>query len=134
LESPEALVERVLLAIEHNDVGGLYALCLNQYEHDSVVVPAIGKGQTDRGVGWFFLEKNIEEGIDLAIDVYGGRHLELVDIEFREGKEVHPTLTLHRGTYVTVFDPATNDTFPMPLFGTVVEEKGRFKMISIRET
>jgi hypothetical protein len=134
LESPEAVVERVLLAIEHNDVGGLYALCLNEYEHDSVVVPAIGKGQTDRSIGWLFLEKNIEEGIGLALTSYGGHKLKLIKVEFTEPDEVYPTLTLHRGTHVTVLDPATQDTFYMPLFGTMVEEKGHFKMVSIRET
>ena len=132
-KSHEELIQRALQAIEENDSAGLHALCLSRYEHDSVLVPAMGKDQVDLDLAWFYLQQNIDKGVSYAMSAYGGRKLTLVAVEFLEPDEVYGSLTLHRSPQVTVSEPATGETFVMTCFGTIVEEYGHFKFASIRD-
>jgi hypothetical protein len=132
-ESPEKLLQRALQALEESDIAGLHALCLSRYEHDSVLVPAMGKDQVDLNLAWFYLQQNIDKGVSYAIHAYEGRKLTVEGIEFLEQDEVCGPLTLHRSPQVTVSEPATGETFVMTCFGTIVEEHGHFKLASIRD-
>ena len=132
-KSPDDLIQRVLQALEENDTAGLRALCLSRYEHDSVLVPAMGKENVDLDLAWFYLAANIDRGVSYAISTYGGRQLTLVSVEFRKSREKYRALNLHRNPQVTVRDQATGETFDLPIFGTVAEENGHFKLVSIRD-
>ena len=132
-KSPDDLIQRVLVALEENDSAGLRAFCLSRFEHDSVLVPAMGKEHADLDLAWFYLETNIDKGLSYAISTYGGRQLTLVRVEFREPVEKYRSLNLHRSPHVTVRDQVTGETLDLPIFGTVAEEQGQFKLVSIRD-
>jgi len=130
--SPEKLLQRALQAVAEEDIAGLHALCITRYEHDSVLVPAMGKDSVDLDMAWFLLQANVDKGIDFVIEGYGGRSMEIEKVEFG-GTEVYGSVTLHRTPNVTVTEPGTGERFEMTCFGTIVEEQGHFKLVSIRD-
>jgi len=131
--SPEKLLQRALQAVAKEDFAGLEALCVSRYEHDSVIVPAMGKDSVDMDMAWFFLHTNIEKGIGYVLEGYGGRSLKLEKVEFAGGHENYGSIILYREPQVTVTEPAKNNEFVMTCFGTIVEENGHFKLVSIRD-
>ena len=132
-DSPEDLIQRALKAIQEEDSAGLQALCISRYEHDSVLVPAMGKDSVDLDLAWFLLQANVDKGIAYALNVYGKRTLKLEKVEFEGGDEFYGPITLHRVPRVTVAEPATGEEFVLTCFGTVAEEDGHFKLVSIRD-
>lgn len=131
--SPEDLIQRALQAIQEEDVAGLQALCISRYEHDSVLVPAMGKDSVDLDLAWFLLQANVDKGISYALSVYGKRTLKLEKVEFGGTDELYGPITLHRIPRVAVTEPPSGEKFVMTCFGTVAEEDGRFKLVSIRD-
>jgi hypothetical protein len=127
----------VLDALAVSDTAGMHALHLTRYEHDSILVPhmPIGKdttGKTDLGFAWYLLEQNSAKGVRRAIDAHGGRQFELVSVKFNKPQEVHGPLILHKGTEVRVRAEG-GEEMVLGIFGSILEQNGRFKLVSIRD-
>ncbi|MBD3299149.1 MAG: hypothetical protein GF341_10875 [candidate division Zixibacteria bacterium] len=131
-ESPEAMAKHVLRKLKEMDRAGLHDMLITQYEHDSIVAPAMGR-TNDLEFGWFMLKNNCIKGVRRTVETYGGRDFEFEYIRFEEGTEPYPPLTLHRGTVIGVTDRETGQSGELGFCGTVIEEDGRFKLVSIRD-
>lgn len=135
--SPAEACQRVLDALASNDTTGIHALRLSRFEHDSVLVPNMPIGKTptsmkDLELAWYMLDQNNQKGIRRALADYGGRRLKVISVRFTKPDEHYGPLVVHKGTEVTVRDEAGAE-FVMPIFGSILEEGGRFKIVSIRD-
>ncbi len=136
MESPEEVCQRTLDALASNDTLALQRLRLTQFEHDSLLVPqmpAPAPGvERDMGMAWYLLEQNNIKGIRRALYDYGGKRFSLVRVRFTRPDKVFGPIVAHRGTEVTVRD-STGAEFVLPIFGSIVENNGRYKLVSIRD-
>lgn len=135
--SPEALCQRVLEALASYDTTGLDALRLTRFEHDSVLVPNMPIGQSGResdlNYAWFLLDQGSQKGIRRAMRDFGGMRLELVKAEFTGKREEYGPLVAHRGMQATVRNLDSDEEFILPVFKTVLEHNGQFKLVSVRD-
>jgi len=136
-DSPIEACQRVLDALANSDTTAMHSLRITRFEHDSLLVPnmPIGKaeaGTTDLAYAWFLLEQNNIKGVRRAIDDYGGRTFRVVSIGFTKPVQQHGPVTLHKGTEVMAED-STGNEIPLPIFGSVIEHGGKFKVVSIRD-
>lgn len=135
--SPEEACQRVLDALAISDAEAMHGLRITRYEHDSVLVPNMPIGQadpatTDLGYAWFLLEQNNVKGIRRAITKHGGKSFRVVSVRFTKPSQKHGPVTLHKGTEVTVKDGEGIEQV-LPMFGSIIEHGGRFKVVSIRD-
>lgn len=135
--SPEEACQRVLDALASSDAEAMHGLRITRYEHDSVLVPNMPIGQADPGTtdlayAWFLLEQNNVKGVRRAITKYGGNRFRVVSVRFTKPSQRHGPVTLHKGTEVTVTDGEGVEQV-LPIFGSVIEHDGRFKVVSIRD-
>ncbi len=131
-ESPEAMADHLLRCMKESDKAGLHTMLLSKFEHDSIVAPAMGR-TNDTEFGWLMLRQNCLKGVDRNLHMFGGRDFELRYVKFEEGTEVYDSLILHRGTVLGVLDRETGETLELHMCGTVIEDAGRFKLVSIRD-
>ena len=134
--SPEKVCQKVLDALSASDTAALNGLLLTRFEHDSVLVPLMPSPppgvERDMNLAWLMLyEKNVK-GIRRAIDDYGGQQFTLVGVKFTKPDKLFGELRAHQGTIVTVRD-STGNEFGLPIFGSILEDHGRFKLVSFRD-
>ncbi|GAB4327621.1 MAG: hypothetical protein Kow0074_23080 [Candidatus Zixiibacteriota bacterium] len=130
--SPETMAEHLLIKLKEMDKAGLHEMLITQYEHDSIVAPAMGR-TNDIEFGWYMLRQNCLKGVKRNLELYGGRDFKLEYVKFDQGEEHYPPLILHRGTILGVTDRVTGESGELDFCGTVIEENGRFKLVSIRD-
>lgn len=135
--SPEEVCQAALDALASNDPRAMEALRLSRFEHDSILVPEmpIGRdstGHKDLEMAWYLLDQRCAKGIRRAIADYGGQRFELISVRFTKPAERHGPLTVHRGTEVRVRD-ANGDELILGVFGSILQQNGRFKLVSIRD-
>jgi hypothetical protein len=134
--SPEDVCQKILGALERQDTLGLLQLRLTKFEHDSLLVPQMPLPppgvERDMGMAWYMLEQRSMKGIRRALDDYGGQRFSLVKVRFTKPAEKLGYLVAHKGTEVTVRD-STGAEFTLPIFGSILEDNGRFKLVSIRD-
>ncbi len=136
-DSPEEACQRVLNALARSDADEMHELRITRFEHDSVLVPNMPIGRsdpstTDLGYAWFLLEQNNQKGVRRAMEDYGGIRLRVVSVEFKKPVQIYGPVRLHKGTEVIVEDP-TGAQFSIPIFGSVIEHGGKYKVVSIRD-
>jgi hypothetical protein len=134
--SPEEVCEKILDALERQDTLSLLQLRLTKFEHDSLLVPQMPLPplgvERDMGMAWYLLDQRSTKGIRRALDDYGGQRFSLVKVRFTKPEEKFGYLVAHKGTEVTVRD-STGAEFVLPIFGSILEDNGRFKLVSIRD-
>lgn len=134
--SPEEACRRVLDALNNEDLPTLDSLRLTRFEHDSILVPQLpisqNPDQTDLNFAGYLHQQNNAKGVRRAMGDYGGLQLEFVSVRFTEPERIHGSLIIHRGTRVLVKDSAGTE-FELPIVGSVLEDNGNFKLISIQD-
>ncbi len=88
--------------------------------------------ERDRDFAWRLLDQKNIKGIRRAMEDYGGRKFSLVKVRFTRPAETFGELVAHKGTEVTVRD-STGAEFVLPIFGSILEDDGRFKLVSIKD-
>lgn len=135
--SPDEVCRRVLGALSAGDTLALHNLVLTRFEHDSLLVPRLPIGQDTSGskdleLAWFMLNQRSIKGIRRALADHAGQRFELVSVEFNRPKEIHGTLTIHKGTQVRVRTEGGEEVV-LGIFGSILEQDGRYKLVSIRD-
>ena len=134
--SPEEVCQKTLGALERKDTLGLLQLRLTKFEHDSLLVPQMPLPppgvERDMGMAWYMLDQRSIKGIRRALEDYGGQRFSLIRVRFAKPDERFGNLVVHRGTQVTVRD-STDSEIVLPIFGSILEDGGRFKLVSIRD-
>lgn len=86
----------------------------------------------DMDMAWRMLDQRSIKGIRRAMEDYGGQKFSLVTVRFTRPAERFGDLVAHKGTEVTVRD-STGAELVLPIFGSILEDNGRYKLVSIRD-
>lgn len=131
--SPDAVARAVLEALEARDRAALEGLLLTREEHRDLLWEKLPESNT-----WPFeyarwlTEHNTRKALTRALERYGGRSFELLEVEFEEEPEVYEDFTLHPGTILWVEEGGGN-TGRLELLDVLVERKGGWKPMDYEE-
>ena len=131
--SPDALAEAMLTALAEGNSAGLEALPLSELEFRTVVWPELPSSRPERGLPFDYVWGDLHQKSTNArlrlIDRHGGRHYDLLGVEFDGETTTYETYRVHRETVLTVRDE-TGEEVTLALFGSILERDGAFKLFS----
>jgi hypothetical protein len=130
--SIEALARSVLDAFEARDVERLAALAIDEREFHAVVWPDLPASRPERNLDadfvWTDLRVRSSAARHRALLVHGGRRYELVRVRVAGATTQHRHYLVHRKTVLEVRHAGGGEE--VRLFGSVLEQDGRFKVFS----
>jgi hypothetical protein len=130
-ESPRALAEEFLRALESKDRGRLESLALTREEFKTEAYPEMpAYGSVPAEFAWSQLALKSSHGLANVLAMHGGRAYELVDLSYRGGHTAYRTFVVHRRAMLRVRDRKSGEEATLALFGSVLEHRGRFKLFS----
>ena len=131
-ESPEQLAAAVGEALERRDADRLLALALSEEEFRTHVWPRLPASRPERGAPfgfvWAQLSSKSRAWLRQSLADHGGGRLEVVRVRFRGDTTDHGPFLVHRDAEVVVNDGGTERR--LRLFGSVLEQNGRYKLFS----
>lgn len=133
LDSPDAVVQDLVTALEHGDEGRLAALALDDREFREVVWPELPASRPERNLPadfvWNDLAQKSRNSLRQTLARHAGSRLEVVRVEFAGEATPYPSFTVHRRSRVIV-RTADGREAPLTLFGSLIEQRGRYKVFS----
>lgn len=132
-ESPEALARAVLDAVAARDAEALRRLALTEQEFADHVWPGLPAARPERNLPrsyvWGDLRQKSESYLALTLHDLGGRRLSLLRLSFAGETTDHGTYKVHRKSLLRVRDQEGAER-ELRVFGSVLEQGGRFKVFS----
>ena len=132
-ESPEQLARAVLEALEARDAAALRRLALTEQEFGDHVWPSLPAARPERNLPlsyvWGDLHQKSEAFLATTLTGLGGRRLTLRQVSFTGGTTDYGPFKVHRKSQLTVRDDDGTDRH-LRVFGSVLEQGGRFKVFS----
>jgi hypothetical protein len=133
LDSPEAVAGAVLSGLQQRDLNGLSALALTEQEFRELVWPKLPTSRPERNVPWDYVWKDLHSKSRLQLQArlneFRDRGYQVVSIRFTGETTDYDTFRVHRASALTLRDRDGHDSTAR-LFGSVVEQGGRFKVFS----
>jgi hypothetical protein len=131
--SPEALAREVLHAIGAHDVDRLRQLAITEQEFREVVWPDLPAAEPRTNLTveyvWEDLRRKSDSDLRQTLETYRNQSLEFVHVSFRGETSQYRHYLVHRNARVTLRNAEGAET-TVPLFGSVFEQKGRYKVFS----
>ena len=131
--SPEELSEAVLTALADGDADTLASLALSEIEFRTAVWPDLPSSRPERGVpfdyAWGDLHQKSGNALRRLLARHGGRRYELVRVAFEGETTPYRTYRVHRETVLDLLDE-DGEAVRLPLFGSILEREGEFKLFS----
>jgi hypothetical protein len=131
--SPSVLANAVLVALEQRNWAALRDAVVSEREFRDHVWPELPASRPERNLAFWYVWGDLRRKSDAALrDTMirqGGRHYNLIDIQFLRGTTRYNTYFVHRETELTVTD-ASGAESRLRLFGSVLEKDDRFKVFS----
>ena len=131
--SPDALSRAVLGALAAEDADGLAGLALSELEFRTVVWPELPSSRPERGLPfdyvWGDLHQKSTNALRRLVARHGGRRYTLAGVAFRGETTPYETFRVHREAVLHLLDEEGNE-LTLPLFGSVLERDGEFKLFS----
>ncbi|MGB1840458.1 MAG: hypothetical protein ACPHWZ_05100 [Longimicrobiales bacterium] len=135
-ETPEALVEAALNAVEAQDGEALRALLVSREEFEDYVWPVLpDRHNTQLEFFWGTMAMNTRKAVRQLENNYGGLPIEIVALEMpgEEELESYEDFTFHVGVKVTVRRRDTGEEGVLPSFDGFLEYGGRWKLLNYGE-
>lgn len=133
-DSVFALAQAILERIEAADLDGLARLRVDEAEFYWLVWPELPSSQPERNLSWDYVWRDLnQKSLNSArrvIDRHGGRDYQLMRVEFADETTDYGSFRVHRDARVVVQD-ADGEILTLDLFGSVIEQNGRFKAFSL---
>jgi hypothetical protein len=133
LVSPEAVASAVLSGLQQRDLNGLNTLALTEQEFRELVWPKLPTSRPERNVPWDYVWKDLHSKsrlqLQARLDEFRDRGYQVVSIRFTGETTDYDTFRVHRASALTLRDRDGHDSTAR-LFGSVVEQGGRFKVFS----
>jgi len=125
------LGERVLQALKDRNRAALHALRITEKEYREHVFPEFdeAKGTIPVDLHWYHLNVRSHAGLEDALDSYGGKSMELLDVLPTKGITKYATYELWNKVELMVRFP-DGQTAQVRIFGSVVHMDGRWKLLS----
>ncbi len=131
--SREALGNAVLAAFKAGDIGALERLALTEDEFRTFVWPKLPASRPDRGVPfdfvWGMLKQNSSTYLRQTANALRGHDFTLKRVSFAGASSAYAGVVVHRETELLVTDANGNEQM-IRVFGSTVEQEGRFKVFS----
>ena len=123
----------MLQAVGAHDVDRLRQLAITEQEFRDVVWPDLpaAEPRTNLTVDyvWQDLHRKSESDLRQTLETYGRQANQFVKLSFRGETSQYRHYLVHRDARLTVRDAGGTET-TVPLFGSVFEQDGRFKVFS----
>ncbi len=136
LDSPEAIGQAVIEALNRGDAAGLHRLRVGRDDYLSWLWPTFPSSRPPYNFppdfAWSNLNKQCAIGVEKWIRRYGNMNLTLVDIRFEHPTEKYRGFRLLRGTVLTV-QTTDGKKVELRLLGSVVEKGARYKLMSYKD-
>ena len=131
--SPAALGHAVLAALADEDADYLASLALSELEFRTVVWPELPSSRPERGLPfeyvWGDLHQKSTNGLRRLVARHGGRRYTLRAAAFRGETTPYETYRVHREAVLDLLDEEGTE-LTLPLFGSILERDGEFKLFS----
>lgn len=132
--SDRELGEKVLDALRRKDAKALDDLRVTETEYKAYLFPEFPAAAPNRTIPvdfhWGYLNVRSLHGIEDAIQKYGGRSFELLDVIPTRGIDPYKTFRLLGKVELDVRDLKTDEILRIKVFGSVVELDGQYKILS----
>jgi hypothetical protein len=133
LDSPEAVASAVVNGLQRRDLDGLAALALTEQEFRELVWPQLPTSRPERNIPWDYVWKDLRGKSRLQLrarlNEFQDRGFRVMGVRFTGETTDYETFRVHRASTLTLRDRDGHDT-QMRLFGSMVEQDGRFKVFS----
>jgi hypothetical protein len=131
--SPKAVAEAVVAALDRRDTAPLEQLALTEQEFRRVVWPRQPAARPERNIPWDYAWRALAGKSTLQlrgrIQEWRPARLMVVDVAFDGETTDYRTYRVLRKSRVTLRDAAGRLTTAR-LFGSIIEQQGRFKVFS----
>jgi hypothetical protein len=132
-ESPDAVGRAVLRGLAARDVEGLSALAVGEDEFRELVWPKLPTSRPGRNIPWDYAWKDLHSKSRLQLlarsQEWKDRGFELVSVRFQGDTTDYETYRIYRKTVLTLRDRTGQET-QARLFGSMIEQNGRYKVFS----
>ncbi len=136
----DGLAAEALKALASGDTTALLGLLVSEQEFQKYLYPEFGlhypaardTSAQARQFVWEQHSLNAMKALRKAMRELGGRRMELVRVEFREGGRRFDSYTMYEGTEVTV-RLENGEVAGLLAFGAIVEMDGVYKFLSYRD-
>lgn len=135
-QTPEALIEAALAAVEAEDGEALRALLVSREEFEEYVWPVLpDRNNTQLDFFWGTMAMNTRKAVRQLENNYGGLPIEIVALEMpgEEELESYEDFKFHVGVKVTVRRRDTGEEGVLPSFDGFLEYGGRWKLLNYGE-
>lgn len=133
-ESPEALAQAALDALEARDDSALAALKITRTEYETLLWPELpDREHMPFEFVWSINHANSRKARRNLLSDFGGRGLELVEVELGEEVETYESFTLYLDARMTVRRGSDGEEGTIPLMDALVEMNGTWKFMNFRD-
>jgi hypothetical protein len=134
LESPEAVARAVLKRLNTRDIAGLQELAITEHEFRKLVWPKLPAARPGRNIPWDYVWNDLrsKSTMQLQARVHEWQPSgdgAVVKVEFTGETTDYETFRVRRKSAVTIRTPDGHETRHR-LFGSIVEQAGRYKVFS----
>jgi hypothetical protein len=131
--SPEALARSVLQLVGEGNRPGLEALAVSEQEFRDHVWPDLPAARPERNLPFSYVWMDLRQKSDLHLSQtlakHRGQPMQFIGIEFTGEVTRYRTCTVHRESVMSVRMPDGSER-QLRLFGSMLEQDGRFKVFS----
>ena len=134
LESPEAVARAVLKGLNTRDIAGLQELAITKHEFRKLVWPKLPAARPGRNIPWDYVWNDLssKSTMQLQARVHEWQPTgdgTVIKVEFTGETTDYETFRVRRKSAVTIRTPDGHETRHR-LFGSIVEQSGRYKVFS----
>ncbi|HEY8551646.1 MAG TPA: hypothetical protein VIL35_16925 [Vicinamibacterales bacterium] len=132
-DSPEAVARAVVAALSRRDRAALRGLAVGEEEFRFLVWPRQPAARPERNIPWDYVWKDLsaksEYQLRRLLATWRGHGAEPIAVTFEGRTTDYGTYRIHRRSVVTLRD-ANGQTRHVRLFGSLIEQDGRWKVFS----
>jgi hypothetical protein len=134
LDSPEAVAEAVVAALDARDVRALERLSVNEHEFRQLVWPRQPAARPERNIPWEYAWRSLAARSRHQLrgrlsEWAGGQRFTVVGLKFAGESTDYGAYRVHRRSVVTLRDAAGHlENFRV--FGSLIEQGGRYRVFS----
>jgi hypothetical protein len=133
-DSPEAVARAVLQGLEARDINALKALAVTEHEFRKMVWPKLPAATPGRNIPWDYVWNDLHGKSNMQLQARVNEwpgHVEgsVAKVEFVGETTDYETFRVRRKSVVVLRSPAGSESRHR-IFGSLIEEAGRYKVFS----
>lgn len=135
-DSAEDIARAILEGVRANDPRQLHALRVSNREFARIFWPEFPQSRPATNVqaddAWFFHDASCHDGVSEIISEFGGRDLELIQLQCKKGRLDFSNFDLYDGIVIEAVDSRGERVF-IPWATTFAERNGKWKVFLYNE-